>query len=128
MQEDNYIILEMASYNDIAKCCRVLNPKYLNYFIYGRLNPTLTDKYVLVDVRETTDPDSTIWLNAFIKESPTWIKINSTLINKSIGQHIYKFTFVDTQTDDTFSQYLSYIIQDDNPETPYIYMKREDNQ
>ena len=128
MNESNHIVLETTNYNEIYKVNKVLNVKYLEYYIYAKLDPTLSDKYFLYDVREVVGSQKVpkrAWINAFVKDSPTWIKINTSLINTEVGQHIYKLSFVNRENDITCSQYICYTIQEDNPDTPYIYMNRE---
>lgn len=55
-----------------------------------------------------------------------FIKINNEVINEEIGLHTYELTMKNQITNDLFYCYAQYSIQDDNPDTPYIYMNRED--
>lgn len=43
-------------------------------------------------------------------------------LNTTPGQHDYQIQYVDILTDDISRLYFSYIVQNDNPEKPYIYM------
>lgn len=54
-----------------------------------------------------------------------YIDVISDGLNKEVGQHDYIVKHVDSSTGDVVSLYFSYIIQDDNPNKPYIYMDRE---
>ena len=55
-----------------------------------------------------------------------WLRIVFPVLDQDAGLHIYKITFVNRYTDDVVSAYISYTIQDDNPNKPYIYMRQED--
>ena len=57
-----------------------------------------------------------------------WIRIDSCILDTSIGQHTYRFQFINRETDDVYSLYLSYIIQDDNPDRPYVYMNEKEGE
>ena len=46
-------------------------------------------------------------------------------LNLKSGKHTYRLMFVERYTDTDFSLYFSYIIQDDSPEKPYVYMKED---
>lgn len=52
-----------------------------------------------------------------------WVDIDKTKLDISVGSHLYKLSFIDIYTNDIFSVYFSYIIQDKDVEKPYIYMK-----
>lgn len=116
-----------ASHDDIAKNNKVFNLSELDYFLYVQLEPPLSSKWYLYRVEEKLKDGSlrgVIFPDTVRKESPTWLKLTTTLINKEIGLHIYKLTFVDTETDVLTSLWFSYTIQNDNPDKPYVYMER----
>ena len=54
-----------------------------------------------------------------------YIDITSDGLNLEVGQHDYLIKYVDSFTGDIVLLYFSYIIQDDNPSKPYIYMDKE---
>lgn len=53
-----------------------------------------------------------------------WLRVPVDVLNKDIGQHTYKLHFVNIHTSLELDLYIQYIIQDDNPDKPYIYMNR----
>lgn len=55
-----------------------------------------------------------------------WLIADSEIFNVTAGQHMYRFKFIDNRINAETDLYLTYIIQDDNPDKPYIYMNRED--
>ena len=118
-----------ASYEDMPKNNKVFNLAELDYFLYVKLEPPLSSAWYLYRIEEK-QKDGTLHRMHFPdtvrKESPTWLKFTTDFINKEIGLHIYKITFVDTVTDVVTSLWFSYTIQNDNPDKPYVYMKRDE--
>lgn len=53
-----------------------------------------------------------------------WLRIPIELVDTSSGYKIYRIECQHRTTLETMSLYFSYIIQDDNPAKPYIYMKQ----
>jgi len=52
-----------------------------------------------------------------------WLQFLGDFFNKSAGLHSYKFTFVDTISEELIPLFFAYTFQDDNPSRPYIYMR-----
>lgn len=118
--------LRACSYQDIGKNTPVLNLDQIEYFLWIALDPEITSRCYFYEAAELDKTDGPIQFpDTFEHVSPTWIKVRTDYINKSVGQHIYRLSFVDRDTDDCFSFFVSYIIQDDRPEKPYIYMNRK---
>lgn len=121
-----------SSYEDISKHSKVLNLAELDYFIYVKLEPPLSSEWYLYRIEEKMKDGSLKKMRfpeTVKKESPTWLKVKTDFINKEIGMHLYKVTFVDTVTDVLTSLWFAYIIQNDNPDKPYVYIERkEDNE
>lgn len=55
-----------------------------------------------------------------------WLIADSEIFSVTAGQHMYRFKFIDSRINAETDLYLTYIIQDDNPDKPYIYMNREE--
>ena len=51
-----------------------------------------------------------------------WISFLSGFLDKSVGQHIYRLSLVNTATHDICALYFSYIMQTENVDKPYVYM------
>jgi len=103
----------------------------LDYFLYVKIEPPLSSEWFLYRIEEK-QKDGTLkkmsFPNTVTKESPTWLKFETDFINKEIGMHSYKITFVNRVTDVLLSLWFAYHIQSDNPDKPYVYMKREEEQ
>ena len=106
---------------------KVINKNSVPYYMIAEL-PFFT-KYELrfVGVYEDTleglkeVPLSYIQLN----NCHPYIDVLSEGLNLEVGQHDYMIKYVDSFTGDMIPLYFSYIVQDDNPSKPYIYMDKE---
>lgn len=53
-----------------------------------------------------------------------YLDIMCDVLNMNVGQHEYQIHYIDPFTKNVIVLYFAYIIQDDNPDTPYVYMNR----
>lgn len=126
-EDDKATILYSCSYEDLAKNSKVFNLSTLNYHLWIYLDPeTVRDAYFNRAYEIGTHADNTkIFPDTFIRDNTCWIRANMQYLNLKPGKHTIKLEFVDRYTDVDFSLYISYIIQDDDPEKPYVYMKAD---
>lgn len=54
--------------------------------------------------------------------SQSWMYVETSGLNLSIGYHVYQINMKDPVTDWRTSIYFAYIIQTDTPDKPYYYM------
>lgn len=122
-------VLELRPHNRVFDDVHVFNKKEIEYFLYMHIPEELSRDSNLVEVKcvDTCEVLDHELIQRHCKKP--WIRIESRLLDTSVGQHTYRFVFINTATDDVYSLYISYIIQDDNPDKPYIYMngKEEDD-
>lgn len=52
-----------------------------------------------------------------------WILVDSFIFDFSIGMHKYRIHMVNKHTNDVIELYFGYIVQNDEPDRPYIYME-----
>lgn len=124
-QKSKATTLEACRYEDLAKYSKVFNLSTLDYHLWIYLNPeTVRQTYFNRAFEIGPDADnSRIFPDTFVRESQCWIRVNMQYLNLKPGKHTIKLEFVERYDDTDFSLYISYIIQDDNPEKPYVYMK-----
>lgn len=58
----------------------------------------------------------------------TWLTASRTLFDMTAGFHMYQLVFLDSFTQQYRDLYFCYHIQDNDPEKPYIYMNREEEE
>ena len=123
--EDKIMSLQACTYKDLPNYTKVFNLNTIEYHLWIYLNPE--------DVRDTAflgaeeigpgADNSQLFTDTFKRESQCWIQVKTNFLNKKIGKHTYKLSFVNRWTDTDFSLYVSYYIQNSDPEKPYVYMK-----
>ena len=121
--------LESCKYDDLGKYSKVFNVNEIEYHLWIYLNPEDTRDAVFLKAYECGPnhwEDPTLPLGIFERESVCWIRAVTASLNMEPGKHTYKIMMVDRYTDTDFSLYVSYYIQDDNVDKPYVYMKSSD--
>lgn len=119
--------LEADYYDNIPLHTKVINISTWEYDLWVHFPEEISNACELFQLDEVIPSKKECnWLH-FIDREPgrPWLKIISGILNKSAGQHIYKLSFIDRDTHDIVAVYFSYIVQDDNPDKPYIYMRRD---
>lgn len=97
----------------------------IEYFLYVHFPKEMNRDYELFQVDEVSPTAQKVPMGTFIEREfgKPWINIKSGILNLDIGKHIYRLSFVNKYSNDVVSLYFGYIIQDDKPDKPYIYMK-----
>lgn len=52
-----------------------------------------------------------------------WVDIPWINLNREAGQHVYKLSFMNKNQTRFVTKYFAYIVQDSNPDKPFIYME-----
>lgn len=126
--EIDVIKLNACKYNEIPSNTYLYNKQELDYYLWVYLKPDeCANSYLYSVVEVSGSEDVCPPLLAFKRESECWIKVDTGYLNITPGLHTYKLSFVEKSSDALFSRYIAYIIQDDDPEKPYIYMHREED-
>lgn len=124
MNIDNVMTLVASRRADLSRNSKVFNLSSLEYHLWIYLNPKDIMGCTFLGAEEiNNEEDFETFSAAFERDSQCWIKVTTGLINKSPRLHIYKLNFVDTRTETDFSLYVSYYIQTDNPDKPYVYIE-----
>lgn len=114
-------------YDEVSRNTQVINKEQFPYWLWIQLPKCVLRDYVLYQVDEffphTGECD---WLDKVDRESGRpWLRIQQNMLNLTVGKHVYKLSFINRYTDDIVDYYFSYILQDSNPDKPYIYMNRD---
>jgi len=118
--------IDACSHDQLSKHTPVLNKATIDYFIWIYLDPELCRDLHIFQVEDITAESVELPVTGFIERtSSCWLKITSSILDQSPGQHVCKISMVNRITHDVVNQYFSYIIQDDNPDKPYVYMNVE---
>lgn len=117
------IKLYASGYNRLSQICRILNNKLIQDKELWIVLPTQYVDYILTDIIEIGKSTT---VTSELREGHIF-RISFDQLNTSTGLHQYEIYLKHPITSDLISCYFQYIIQNDNPETPYIYMNREEN-
>lgn len=117
------MILVADRYKSLPEHCRIINPIELDTMVHVGIpseyyRGSTPFKFIEVESRNQLSVEDII----FDKIHP-WVDIPVGLINTNPGKHTYELSFY--KNGYIHSVFFSYIMQIDDPETPYIYMNRE---
>lgn len=118
-----------CEYNELNKYTPVLNLNSLQGTIWMSI-PKKLCKFQLYEVHDISKQVSkeVDFYNKIERDSDhPWMRIPLDILNLRSGKHVYKFIFYDPRSNEFYNLFMSYISQDDNPETPYVYMKGRGN-
>lgn len=122
-------VLIGCEYNQLKMHTPVLNLSSLGSVLYIQIPQELC-KYQLCSIFDLSSK-SPREVDFFGKISQDhdhpWIDIPVEILNLRSGKHTYRLDFLDLDTTTYHRIFISYVAQDDNPETPYIYMKNRGN-
>lgn len=118
-------ILQACNYASIPSNTHVFNKYEIDKYVWIKLPDCMPSSYKLYDIWEIVPNKSVVKYedNMCRDCNRLWLKVNTSIISLDSGIHIYQLKFVDVYTDNIYLLYVGYIIQDNNPDKPYIYMK-----
>ena len=122
--------IESCAFNDLPKHTPLWNSKTVEEHIWVHVHPEITQSAEVCGLQRVEDKNlrEVDYTGHMVQEAcKPWFCIDKEILSMTPGLHIYKMQFVTTITPLPFSVYFSYIIQEDDPEKPYIYMNRSDS-
>lgn len=123
----NVCKLIACNYNELPSNTPVINRNEVEYVTWIKIPADFGRDFILYEVNEIVPENKEVeFLNVIEQQCcKPWLKATSSELNLEPGHHVYKISFVNRFTNDTSSLYFSYIIQDDDPDKPYVYMDRD---
>lgn len=122
-------ILIGCDYNQLNLHTPVLNISSLGNSLHVKI-PQAYCKYQLISIYDISgkEPREVNFFGLITQDyNHPWIDIPLSILSLRSGKHIYRLDFYDSITDTVNATFISYVSQDDNPETSYIYMKNRGN-
>lgn len=122
-------ILIACEYNKLNANTKVFNLSSLQDYFWVQIPKKLCryTLYAIYDLSHSMIKEINFYGKIIQDSDHPWIKVPIEILDMKSGKHIYKLCFLNVYTDDTINTFISYISQDDNPETPYVYMKDRGN-
>lgn len=123
------IILDAVPYAKLPSHTPIINLNQFNEVIHIHLPESNCNNIRLNEVHTILPKSVKIdeYLSDVVRlENKPWIDINTSWLDLTVGHHIYKLVFRDSLLNESVTLYFGYIVQQDNPEQPYVYMDRGD--
>lgn len=115
--------LDASVRKDVPMNTPVLNKDEMEYYIWIKVPREYIYFYRLYRILEIGEHVTPLCIFNFCShEGGPWYRIVSGALNQHPGYHIYRMQFVDICTNETTSLYFAYMLQDDSPDKPYLYM------
>lgn len=132
---ESYVFkLDATSYDKVYSTNKIFNLDAVEYYLWIKLPTALSCDYKLlniIQIEKSNRCDGSCCIKCkneqeiphdyYHRERNVWIQIIFPALDQDIGKHIYRMEFL-TPFEDVISFYFSYIIQNDHPDQPYIYM------
>lgn len=114
-------------HRDVASANRVFNTSEIDYFLFVKVPQEFGRHFELYRVDEILEKEEKVCCKDMWEHDRgrPWYRFKSEKLNMDPGYHIYRLSFVNYSTNDTSMLFISYIIQSNGPEKPYIYMDPE---
>ena len=132
MLQDNIFttVIQSSQLSDLPLHTKIYNSKDFDETVCVKLPPQMPRDMDLIDLYNLNVAEDVDFADQVTRaEHRPWIDISSSILDLSIGQHVYRMTFQSANPDCKLKAtcWFSYIIQDNNPDKPYIYMKRDED-
>lgn len=126
-----YSLLTACEYDTINIHTKIFNKDALSSGVWVNL-PAYVSSLALskiIDISNQKYEEIAFDASTIIQDYPhPWVRIDTGILDLVSGMHIYKLVFESIPSNGVEeSVYIAYIIQDDNPETPYVYMPDRGN-
>ena len=130
MIQDNIFttVIQSSQLSEIPLNTKIYNSKDFSEIVCVKLPPQMPRDMELSEIYNL-ETSKELDFADFVErdEQRPWIDIQATILDTTAGQHVYRMTFQKPDCKLKATCWFSYIIQDNNPEKPYIYMNRDED-
>ena len=130
MIQDNIFttVIQSSQLSEMPLNTKIYNSKDFSEIVCVKLPPQMPRDMDLIEIYNLNASEDVDFADQVSRdEHRPWIDISSSILDLGIGQHTYRMTFAKENCKLKATCWFSYIIQDNNPEKPYIYMDRGEN-
>ena len=121
-------VIQSSKLSDLPLHTVIYNAKDFSEIVCVKLPPQMPRDMQLIEIYNLNSSEDLDFADFVTRdENRPWIDIQSSILDVSAGQHTYRMTFAKEDVKLTATCWFSYIIQDNNPDKPYIYMKRDND-
>ena len=130
MLQDNIFttVIQSSKLDQLPLNTKIYNSKDFSEIVCVKLPPQMPRDMNLIEIYSLNASEELDFTDKTTRdERRPWIDISSDILDLTAGQHVYRMTFSKPECKLNATCWFSYIIQDNNPEKPYIYMKRDND-
>lgn len=113
-----------------AGCATVFNKSRVNGFSLWVCLPKDNELFQISPISKITEvscnPNVEISSESIFKEGGL-IRIDAEAVDLTVGLHTFQIVLNNVYTNDDIICTFEYVVQDDNPDTPYIYMNNNED-
>lgn len=107
---------------------KIYNSKDFSEVVCVKLPPQMLRDMDLIEIYNLNASEDVDFADQVTRdEHRPWIDISSSILDLTPGQHTYRMTFQKSECKLKATCWFCYIIQENNPEKPYIYMNRSED-
>ena len=129
MLQDNVFttVIQSSQLSDLPLNTKIYNSKDFDEIVCVKLPPQMPRDMDLTEIYNLNASEDVDFADKTTREEHRpWIDIDRDILDITAGQHVYRMTFQKPDCKLKATCWFSYIIQDNNPEKPYIYMDRDE--
>ena len=130
MLQDNIFttVIQSSQLSEMPLHTKIYNSKDFSEVVCVKLPPQMPRDMDLTEIYNLNASEDVDFADKTTRdEHRPWVDISSDILDLSAGQHTYRMTFQKPECKLKATCWFSYIIQDNNPEKPYIYMNRDED-
>ena len=130
MLQDNIFttVIQSSQLSEMPLNTKIYNSKDFSEIVCVKLPPEMPRDMDLIEIYNLNASEDVDFTDKTTRdEHRPWIDISSDILDLTAGQHVYRMTFAKSDCKLKATCWFSYIIQDNMPEKPYLYMDRTSN-
>ena len=130
MLQDNIFttVIQSSTLSKMPLYTVMYNNKDISEIVCVKLPPEMPRDMDLIEIYNLNASEDIDFTDKTTREEhKPWIDIDSSILDLTAGQHVYRMTFAKPDCKLKATCWFCYIVQDNNPEKPYIYMKRDED-
>ena len=130
MIQDNIFttVIQSSKLDQLPLNTKIYNSKDFSDTVCVKLPPEMPRDMDLIEIYNLNASEELDFTDKTTRdEHRPWIDISSDILDLTAGQHVYRMTFAKPNCKLNATCWFSYIVQDNTPDKPYIYMKRDED-
>ena len=121
--------LDAGTRSQLARINKIISKKSLDPILWVKLPDVIFQDFHIESISDVTNEETYVDSEYYQRDDwRPWIHISLEGLDTEVGYHIYKIVLASLDNLVRANLFFSYRIQDDDADTPYIYMNREESE